>query len=424
MIYLLLASISFIVFVSTRKLYRHNFELFLIILIIAVFEYFHVPPQISATEQLADNYWLIVIPIIIYYLINLYIQKKIIFGIYGWWIFTYLSLVLFGVLIASNNGQSIWLGVSASRYYLLLLVFYLVLSRDKIDINKFTKYLIVTAVIYSIIVVVQYVLFDAFQFLHLNIEKIENLRSGEGQLRLGEGQYLIAPATVIAFAKYQKKKGVFYLLAFIWFVSYFLIIDKTRMFLFGISLTALIIFWTTKGFKVKYLVAGILLITVIGGISIPLLEKTTMYEKTVEDLEGSGSSSIARLNSYYYYFNEIAEAPVFGHGIRNINWEQNPEEQLKDQGIYLADIGIVHIAVESGLIGMTWFLFGVGMICFSIVKMKNTPEITAYFILALIVMPTLDLFLIRTDIIFMFSIFLGLLARVQRAYTTVTCAVN
>lgn len=400
--------LTVIILLLTRKLYYHNFELFLCLLLIVNYSFFHLLPPVNEY----DVYWYVLLPILSFYLFEeIFVNrsKRFYLGAYGGWIISYFLLVLFGIFVAYFRGQGLGLGFKEAKYSILFLVYFLVFNKNT-DPEKFTKYFIHLGCFLAVMITLQYLLYQRVHFFHIDYEKIEKLSDIDG-LRFDESSSLVAVSTVLAFARYVRSNSRYYLLVSALLLLDFILVYKIRMFIAGLSLVAVVLFlcWKRRRFQsVFFLLMAVLLFGVLGSTFTERISQSQVYQKTVKNLNGEGGSVLARVNAYDYYIGRIKENPYTGYGIMNFNWEKNPDSRLQQQNIHSSDIGITHIVYESGLVGVAW-LIGLTLTVFLRTRKVSCYQTEVYIFLAVIVSPTLDLFL-RRDTLFLFSTFLGIAA--------------
>ena len=101
-----------------------------------------------------------------------------------------------------------------------------------------------------------------------------------------------------------------------------------------------------------------------------------------------------------------------GQGELNFNWAGNPQKSLEQSNIHLSDIGITHFIWQAGIIGFMWLVYGLSKLWLDIFRLRDYLIVTSYVVIATFTLPTIDM-LLRRDSMFLFSIFLGMLANIQ-----------
>jgi hypothetical protein len=142
----------------------------------------------------------------------------------------------------------------------------------------------------------------------------------------------------------------------------------------------------------------------------PLLSNVGLVKLTQSEIQHKGGSAGARIESFTYYLKEIGGSVVFGRGVLNLEWKNNPTLRLQSQGIHLSDIGIVHLFVESGLLGLIWLVYAFSRFWPDILRFRDSLHVSSYIILGTIIIPLIDLF-VFDYMLFIFATFLGLLSK-------------
>ena len=408
----LLLSLVFctIVFLVRNYCYR-NFEIFLCILIFFSNETFHLLPPFGGYYI----YKQFVLPILIIYVLDLFLQNKLKFGEYGGWVTMYGGLIIFGFINSIWWGQPFMLGIKEIIYHVLFIIYFLVVNSN-IDIDKFTKYLVFMGVIMSLLGALQYIFYGKFNIFYVDEERIKLLMHETRGFRIYEGGWCVVIAAVVAFAKYLKKRSNFYGYIFIWLLIYTILIVQTRMQVVGIIVTAMVLYMINRKFSLKAVLSfGSIIIMVIS--MFPLFSKMDIkiIKATREDFgKHSYTSYTGRRDAYIYYLKQFKKSPLIGYGYWNTNWEKNPQKSVEKRGISFADIGIVHLMITSGILGLIWLFYGMARFIPRILRGYHSLEASAYVILGVTTITTLDYFIYGASSIFIFGIFLGLLGNIQQ----------
>ncbi len=406
MIQAVLLTISIGCLVFFRFLYQRNCELFLCLLIALNFECFYLVPQLVGN----DNYKLLLLPIICALLFERGLKGKLSLGRYGLWLLAFFLITPLAVLVACLAGQDLLLGIKAAKFAPLALVYFLLAGRDP-DGKKFVGYLVVMAVIVAGLAVLQQQLHGSVNLFpglprELMVERL-------GRTRITVGQYLIATAGVLAFARWVQTSSILYAGAALFLFLEIAVVQQTRIYILAMLLGMLAVYALAKRLSLLRMVlyGAALVLMVVTWQAIPK-DDIAVLRMTSDDLKGKGTSGsyLARVRAYRYYWGEIEEDPLLGKGMRNFNWSGNPELRLQKRfSLHLSDIGITHFVVQSGLVGLIWFVYGLGRFWKETFRRRDALHVTGYFILASITIPTIDMFL-RDDTLFLFALFLGLLS--------------
>lgn len=394
-----------IIFLLRNFCYR-NLEIFLCILIFINFETFHLFPSIGQYY----NYKLLIIPILFIFMLDIFLRGDFKLGKFGGWALMFFGIVILGIFVASWWGQPFILGIKDVKTSMLFLSYFLIVNQ-KVDIDKFIKYFLSMGLMVSVVVIIQYIVYHKFHFIHLDEEQLEMYATQVRGLRIKEGAVLITTASVVSFARYLKSQNKWYLFLFIEFFMHVMFIIKTRMLLVGIFATVLTLYLIYRRFSISTVLSTMFGIVIFAIITLQLYAagETKLIKATKEDLQDTHGSYSARLHAYNYYFSQFKKSPFFGYGCWNYDWKKNPEARLEARGIHFSDIGIIHLIYSSGIIGVVWFIFGLIRFIKNILQQYQHIDITGYILLACTTISTIDYFL-RSDTIFLFGMFLGFLS--------------
>jgi hypothetical protein len=275
----------------------------------------------------------------------------------------------------------------------------------------------------SVIVLAQFLLHGyADIFPGLTLELRENL-IGErmGHLRIGIGASVVAPAGVLAFVRFVQSKSKIYLLPVILLLLHVALITQTRALLAGMLLSMFIIYLLARKITLTrsfiFFLLLILIIPMVKVISTDVFEQVSLVKLTKTEIQNKSGSYGARLQTYGYYWKEITKSPIIGSGFIDYSWEGSLERRLRANGIHSTDIGIVQFIAATGFIGFMWIITGFFILWKDIIHYRSMLLFSSYFILATITMPTIDLFM-RTDTIFLFSVFLALQSNIIQTTRT------
>ena len=387
--------------------YRRNPELFLCCLLFLNFECFYLLPQIGE----AENYKMLVLTMFPILLCELALRRKLTWGRYGHVIVSFLLLSAIAVAVALVSGQEIILGIKAAKMRILALAYFFVVALEINDV-KFAKYFVIMGVVVAGIIFLGYALYGHINIFAYAPAKDFHVRSGH--LRMVIGAPLIAASACVAFARFVRTSSAFYLAAAVLLFMEMMFIQQIRIYVAGIFLSMLVLYGLSRSISVGRILVYVMVALVFmafwqfwlkSGV-----ENVGLVKLTQSEVMHQGGSYGARVQAYAYYWREIETSIFFGNGIRHSEWEKNPELRMQLRGIHLSDIGIMHLFVESGVLGLIWLVFALFFIWRDIIKFRNFLHISSYVVLATIIIPLIDL-LIRSDTAFVFVTFLGILSK-------------
>ncbi len=184
-------------------LYYHNIELFACLLIAVNFEFFFILPMLGRfpVYRLMD-----VMLVLLLVLVRL-LRGDLALGRYGFWVLLITPISLMAILKAYCSGQSLLLGVKATKFVPLLLSYFLFVGKD-VNPERFAFGLVIMAVGISAMVVAHSVFANTFNpFWGLSTEMREALITERlGRSRNAIGSFAIAVAGVSAFACFLRSR--------------------------------------------------------------------------------------------------------------------------------------------------------------------------------------------------------------------------
>jgi len=392
-------------------LYYHNIELFACLLIAVNFEFFFILPMLGRfpVYRLMD-----VMLVRLLVLVRL-LRGDLALGRYGFWVLLLTPISLMAILKAYCSGQSLLLGVKATKFVPLLLSYFLFVGKD-VNPERFAFGLVIMAVGISAMVVAHSVFANTFNpFWGLSTEMREALITERlGRSRNAIGSFAIAVAGVSAFACFLRSRYPrLVLIAAIALFLEIVFVTQVRMLIIVMMVAMLFLYVRARRLsmpQVCVLISVLLLMIVAWDLlSTQMIRHSELAALTTEELTRKTGSVEARLATYAYYWKGLLKDPLLGSGALNFDWVGNPERWLQEQGIHLSDIGVMHFFVKTGFIGFLWFALGL-LLMWKDSFFHGTASIaTGYLVMATIAMPTLDFFL-RNDTMLLFGIFSALLS--------------
>lgn len=424
-----LITIGVIIIVFTRKIYHHNFALFLNILIFTNFNFYHLLPRVGEFDAYMES----LLVVVLFYLFEEFIVKEKkktlatnpkLFNLhYRKFILFYLLLGCFGFITALNSGQGLGLSIKAVKYFPILLFFFII-QKKGIDLQRFIYYFVWQGTIIAILSTLQYILFDTYHFFFFYENMLHGIKGLEGLrgLRITEGTTIISCATAVAFATWlrTRKKSYLFHSAFL-FVTMVLVV-KTRSPIMAVIITTAIVttayYWKNLRARLRLLITATIITTftiLLLPQLLPHLSQTSIGQATVNDVQNlspgsrGGSSLGIRVLCFDYYWQMFTNSPLTGRGILNLTWAGNPDQYIQDtRNFHLADIGTFHTLVEFGIAGAIFLLLLFVTIARDLWRYNYYPEIAAFFILCLLLSPQIDWFF-RQDAMFLTNIWISFL---------------
>jgi hypothetical protein len=420
-----LLSIGCLIILISRKIYRHNFELFLCLLITLNFEFFYLFPRIGQFDQYKES----LLVIVLFYFIEEYLVSNSLHknrhhhtrvGIYGKFIVAYLMVAAMSIGVAFYLGQSLILGIKAYKYYPLLLIYFIVTKRG-VDTEKLMDYILFLATFIAILTMIQSFLYDSFHLFYFYEDSIDHVRGMDSTrgLRILVGNTMITIGTLIAFSKWMQSSRLSYLFNSLFLFFHIFFIIQTRAMVAAVITVAIVSYFLYHQHRTRKIING-LYFFICGCFAFLLafiyyqdyVLGTGMVSETVSDIQdiasqSQKSSSLSiRLLCLKSYWEQILNYWPMGRGLQNITWSGNPDQYLQDNyHLYLSDVGVLHMIVNFGLTGLLVIIsFFYTCLRRSITTIVVIPAISSYFILGLVLMPQIDFFF-RIDHLFIFSVF-------------------
>jgi len=329
-------------------------------------------------------------------------------------IFALLVLTVISVTHAAFMGQPLIMGIKASKSYFLILFFFVFVSRH-IDVARLFRYIVLAGIILTLINNIQY--FTGIQIFFHNREMFRI-----GQIRFLSGGLFLIFSLILAFAEFLHSKKKWCLAATVHIGFTIVFQGQTRMTIFGIFLTFLLLMYLMDYLDFKRIVFVGIPIFVVFIWLVPIIQSTffgDLYQLTRYELRQRGGNFGVRLDTYDYYLKEIKKSPIIGRGIWNDQWKQNNPEDMKYMGLHLGDIGMTSLAFHMGIAGVVWLILllsRVFKLCFEKGLKINSmihPGIVGYFIFGIVTFLTLNSFTRYRAVIYL-ALALALISQMRK----------
>lgn len=392
-------------------LYYHNIELFACLLIAVNFEFFFMLPMLGRFPV----YRLMNVMLVLLLVLVRLLRGDLALGRYGFWVLLIIPISIMAILKAYCSGQSLLLGLKATKFVPILLSYFLFVGKD-LNPERFTAGLVLMAFGITAMVVVHSIFAGTFNpFWGLSTEMREALITERlGRSRNAIGSFAIAVASVSAFACFLRNRHSW--LALIAAIALFFeiaFVTQVRMLIIAVIVTMLFLYVRARRLstpQVCVLISvSLLMVLAWDLLSTQMIRHSELAALTTEELTRKTGSVEARLITYAYYWKGLLKDPLLGSGALNFDWVGNPERRLQEQGIHLSDIGVMHFFVKTGFIGFLWLALGLLLMWKDSIFHGTASIATGYLVMATIAMPTLDFFL-RNDTMLLFGIFSALLS--------------
>jgi hypothetical protein len=383
-------------------LYRHHFEIFILLVLMINQEFFFLAPRSVLGTA---NYQDLLFAILPLSLLAVFFRRRRVPLKFTKLLLAFYVLIAIAVLNSTFQGQPLVLGLKAAKGYYLLL-FYFVFVSQRINLQRLTQLIVLTGVLLTFLNNLQYLSWGSLSIFEYGREFV--LERG-GQMRFLMGDFFTIFAPIVALGAYLHKKHKTYLFAFIYMVATVFIQGQTRAVMFGLTITTTALFYFAQKIRLKALV-GISVIFVSLILAAPLFEKTiakNIYEETVNELISGGGNVGIRYKAYDYYWNELSTQLMIGRGIWNDAYTDSNPQNMKHQGLYISDIGIMGFLFHTGLIGFFWLVamlflaYNEHFKSFGNMRPKINYGVLGYFIFSVLTLVTLDGLTSRSNIVYL-----------------------
>jgi hypothetical protein len=259
---------------------------------------------------------------------------------------------------ALNYFQPISLGIASSKYYFIYLFYFILanwLLSGKVKKENVENVVIYTSFIASLVYIIQYLLYDNVQFLHVNF--LERF----GGVRFYQGINLILIGTIFTFNRLltsSNKMIVGNAIILLINLFYIIYICNSRTITLPFLISVLITVTLQKRYN-KYIFFYFM--TFISIIMFTFIYSKGLYqdnrivnlvEMSLDDILNKSGTFKVRLDEISFYFKQFIESPILGRGLLH---EGNYYSYLalgKQYDYYLSDIGIFGFTFKFGLLGL------------------------------------------------------------------------
>lgn len=326
-----------------------------------------------------DNYTsakIVSIGIIIISIIYIMINPNFIFNNRGYFsvdICIFIFMCLFQCILTELKYQQ---GFSyifrVSIYYFTLLIYLLLSYFLRNDYKKIKGYFKNVSLFFSIILILQYFLYNELGITFLKLDLSIGQRFG--QARISVGIFMIVVGVVLSVSSIikcinnkEKLRKIDLLVVVLGLIDV-IFVSKTRSIIISLIVSILgMSFLLIRNKKTKAIIIILLIIT--GGLVI----NTEMFNKFVnlKNTEYSENSNI-RQEASKYYIEKIKESPIVGIGFLHSKNKYDPAYSFLrgEKGKYfLDDVGIIGFTTTFGIIGLIWYLIII-LKCFKIIIKK------------------------------------------------------
>ncbi|MDM0979081.1 hypothetical protein QTJ05_14230 [Clostridium perfringens] len=245
---------------------------------------------------------------------------------------------------------------SVSIYYFVILI-YFIISYYNVKQKEIIKIFINISLVLSIILIIQFVLYEksGIAFLKINVGSVKRF----GEVRISEGAHAVALGIILSFSEIIKSRKILLesniknILNLILGFIEIIFIAKTRSILVILIISIIfMLLYHSKGISERIKIIFMIIIS-----SIILMNSNIV--KKYDNLDSEEKwSTIARKGAIEYYLDQVVEKPLFGVGI--INPSESIEMHYYARGplgiYYRDDVGIIGFLNAFGLVGLIWYI--------------------------------------------------------------------
>ena len=278
-------------------------------------------------------------------------------GKFTLYIASFIFLCIGELIITKLRFNQGYISLFSMGIYYFVIMLYFILVFYKVSRDKIKKVFINLSLILSILLIAQFIAYEFFgvTFLKIDVGGIQRF----GQVRIGEGAFIISLGIILAVAEVIKRKEILCRENTINFLSIILgmidiiFIAKTRSILAFVLLSiGVMMLGSAKNFIQQLKIVSLSTIALIVLFSLPIMSK---YQSLNSEKDWS---TIARKGAIAYYINQTKEMPLFGVGIINPSESKEMYDYTRGPlGIYYRDdVGIIGFLNTFGVIGFIWYI--------------------------------------------------------------------
>jgi hypothetical protein len=331
-------------------LFSEKRSLDIIILLIIASEIFYLPIKGISSQDLLVLYTILLnLKILIY-------KKTTTNTIYK---FLILFLILLSFVSAFNAAvefsQSYINSLLPFRHYIILFLFFPLV--DWLDRGyKLNKYLIYISFIAYVLFITQYYLYQSIQFLD-----IPHFSYRLGSYRLHFQTLTPILGSIVAFNYFIKvRNGLFKwfsLFIYLQGVFFTIFINQTRTYLFGLLISAIVIYlFENVNLRTKYrLLIGFIL---LAALSFPLYLSSLveLISSSFEEFVNNSGNYGVRRQAIDYYVGLGERHFIIGNGLINLRAGSEALLPGYSRGYFWVDIGVYGLYFIHGVFGIGWYL--------------------------------------------------------------------
>lgn len=281
-------------------------------------------------------------------------------------LYTVFIVISAAVMAHITIGQSILVGIILQARVITILSVIPIISLMNDDFSSYERLwnqMKNIAMLQSLINILQLLLYPQVKFLTITTE---NMRFGS--IRISFGGALITIALLMTFSELMKqvnKKNIAYFLVYIFYI---LFVRKTRMVIFGVIISILVVFVFSlrkkSGWKKAFLLGACFLL--VSPFVVPRISE--LFNLTQHEVSTNSGNYVARTGEVEFYTSQVKK-PLFGRGFISPKTPGGEKFDTKFGYYSITDIGITALYVINGVVGLIWFII---LMLIMLVRVKKT----------------------------------------------------
>lgn len=267
-------------------------------------------------------------------------------------LYTIFIIISAAVMAYITIGQSILIGIVLQARIITILSVIPIISLMNDNLSSYERLwnqIKNIALLQSLINIFQLLLYPQVKFLTITSENIRF-----GSIRIGFGGALITIALLMTFSELVKnvnKKNIIY---FMVYMFYLLFVRKTRVVIFGVLISILVVFLLSlrnkSGWRRAFLLGICFLL--MSPFAAPRISE--LFDLTQQEVSTNSGNYVARTGEVEFYTSQVKN-PVFGRGYISPKIAGGELYDTRFGYYSITDIGIIALYVINGIVGLIWF---------------------------------------------------------------------
>ena len=267
-------------------------------------------------------------------------------------LYTIFIIISAAVMAYITIGQSILIGIVLQARIITILSVIPIISLMNDNLSSYERLwnqIKNIALLQSLINIFQLLLYPQVKFLTITSENIRF-----GSIRIGFGGALITIALLMTFSELVKKKKKKNIIYFMVYMFYLLFVRKTRVVIFGVLTSILVVFLLSlrnkSGWRRAFLLGICFLL--MSPFAAPRISE--LFDLTQQEVSTNSGNYVARTGEVEFYTSQVKN-PVFGRGYISPKIAGGELYDTRFGYYSITDIGIIALYVINGIVGLIWF---------------------------------------------------------------------